>query len=66
VETGCDGGQGLPRAVAPSGWMEFICRDIYVPVYYMQYYRYFFWVHGIFLNFRAVVIDFLKLNSCSG
>jgi hypothetical protein len=22
VETGCQGGQGSPRAVAPGGWME--------------------------------------------
>jgi len=22
VETGCQGGQGSPRAVAPGGWMD--------------------------------------------
>jgi hypothetical protein len=29
VENGCQGGQGSPRAVAPSGWMDFLSKFVY-------------------------------------
>jgi hypothetical protein len=33
VETGCQGGQGSPRALAPGGWMDGYEKSSYASVY---------------------------------
>ena len=47
METGCQGGQGSPRAVAPGGWMDFIIQvsqeeraKLRESVPYVKLYRY--------------------------